>query len=162
MGHKNSQRTQYKGLIMHMKKLYNYDAYTFGDTPACVYLSKILNERQISSRKVQKILSSANIDFKELEKVSNKQTIAKLVLDYYIDKTDKSKFEPLIKNLCKNILTYKYRQLLYTSSIKGQLDKLFDSIDIEKSFKNWAMWEFEYKPMFPIIRFPIDTSNNSQ
>jgi uncharacterized protein YlbG (UPF0298 family) len=88
---------------------------TFGSTPACRNLARILNDTQISSRKVKRLLDKYNLDYIYASYIPNEETrklTVKLLREHYVKQVDSTTLPEFVKSHMKNIIIAKHRLFL--------------------------------------------------
>ena len=87
-----------------MKIINTYlDKYTFGNTPACIVLAQMLNEKNIDSAKISNLFNKFNKILNELSKINNEVAInlANLVYLKYTKNILNYPFHTYVHNVLK-------------------------------------------------------------
>lgn len=85
------------------------DIGTYGNTPAAIKLVEIINEKNINSYPIGKLLCAFNTTLNELTKINSRIGIG-LVKMVYMQSSEKAKkLNPEISSYVQNVLSTKYK-----------------------------------------------------
>jgi hypothetical protein len=90
------------------------DLYTYGNSPAAVTLAKIINEKNIPSKKISRLIDKFGYTLNELAKIDRRISfgLAKII---YLQRNDIIKDYPIeIRTYLANVIATKYRIWLVT------------------------------------------------